>query len=465
MNQESFDVIVIGAGQGGGPLASAFAAGGRNTALIEKEHAGGTCVNEGCTPTKTMIASGRVAHLARRGADYGVNVGDVSIDMEVIRKRKRDIVDMFREGSKSSITGTEGLDYIEGLARFVGEKTIEVELNAGGTRLLQAETIVLNVGERPRPLGIDVPEQATILDSTTIMELGEVPEHLLIVGGGVIGLEFGQLFRRLGANVTIVHRGERMISREDTDVTSAVEEILREDGIALELNASPTSITMDGDRMIVHVEGDNGEAKQIRVSHVLAAAGRIPNTDTLNVDATGLELDDRGYVETDDRLETNVSGMYAIGDIRPGPKFTHISYDDYRILDANLIEDGQRSVRDRPIPYTVFIDPQLGRVGLSEQQAKQQGIPYKIAKAEMSNVARALETDETRGLMKALVHEENDQIIGAAILGIEGGELMSMIEIAMMGNLPYTALRDGVFAHPNLSEALNSLFGSLEGPE
>lgn len=465
MNRETFDVIVIGAGQGGGPLASAFATAGRKTALIEKEHAGGTCVNEGCTPTKTMIASGRVAYLARRGADYGVDVGEVSIDMETIRKRKRDMVEMFREGSKSSIIGTEGLDYIEGAARFVGDKTIEVELNDGGKRTLQAETIVLNVGERPRPLGIAVPDGATILDSTTVMELGEVPEHLLIVGGGVIGLEFGQLFRRLGAEVTIVHRSDRLINREDRDVTDAVEEIFQEDGIALELNMSPTSITMDGDQTVVTVEGKDGGTKEIRASHVLAAAGRIPNTDTLDAEATGLELDDRGYVETDDRLLTDVPGIYAIGDIRPGPKFTHISYDDYRIMSANLLEDGSRKVSDRPIPYTVFIDPQLGRVGLSEHQAQQQHVPYKIAKAGMSSVARALETDETRGLMKVLVHAETNQIIGAAILGIEGGELMSMIEIAMMGNLPYPALRDGVFAHPNLSEALNTVFGSVEEPD
>ena len=464
MTHESFDAIVIGSGQGGGPLASAFATAGRKTALIERKYAGGTCVNTGCTPTKTMIASGRIAHLARRADDYGIDTGEITVDMRVVRQRKRDIVEQFRSGSESRIRNTDGLEYIEGEARFTGDKTLVVTLNDGGTRSLRADTIVLDVGERPRPLDIDVPEGATILDSTSVMELDAVPEHLVIVGGGVIGLEFGQLFRRLGAGVTIVHRGERLIKREDEDITDAVEEILREDGISLELNSSPSSISMHGDKMTVAIERKDGSKVALRASHVLAAAGRMPNTDTLNAGATGLELDKRGYIETDDRLETNVPGVYALGDVRPGPKFTHISYDDYRILKANLIDGGRRSISDRQVPYTVFIDPQLGRVGLSETQARDEGIPYKVGKMPMSSVARALEVDETRGLMKVLVHAETEQILGTAVLGIEGGELMSMIEIAMMGKLPYTALRDGVFAHPNLSEALNNVFANLQDP-
>lgn len=464
MTDERFDTIVIGAGQGGGPLASAFASAGEKTALIERAYAGGTCVNYGCTPTKTMIASGRVAHLARRGADYGVNTGEIAIDMTKIRKRKRDMVERFREGSESSITNTKGLDYIEGVARFTGDKAVEIALNDGGTRTMQAETIVINVGERPRALDIDVPANATILDSTSVMELDEVPEHLVIVGGGVIGLEFGQLFRRLGAEVTIVHRSDRLMKQEDPDITDAIEQILREDGVTLELNTSPASITMDGGHMIMSIESNDGSRREIKGSHVLAAAGRRPNTDSLDVQATGLELDTRGYIDTNHRLETGIPGIYAIGDVRPGPKLTHISYDDYRIIKTNLVDRGDRSVSDRPTPYTIFIDPQLGRVGLSEQQAQQDDIPYRVGKLEMSRVARAREVDETRGLMKVLVHSETDQIIGAAVLGIEGGELMSMIEIAMMGNLPYTALRDGIFAHPNLSESLNTVFGSLTGP-
>lgn len=464
MAHESFDAIIIGSGQGGGPLAGAFAASGRRTALIEREHVGGTCINTGCTPTKTMIASGRVAWLARRAADYGVRTGEISIDMEVIRQRKRAIVEQFRSGSESRLRKTEGLELIEGQARFVGDRTIEVTMNAGGTRTLASETIVVNVGERPRPLEIDVPTDVTVHDSTSIMELDEVPGHLVVIGGGVIGLEFGQLFRRLGSDVTIVHRSGRLAGREDPDIADEIAGIFREDGIALELNASPVSIEREGDHLSIDIERRDGSAEKLRATHVLAAAGRMPNTDTLDVERTGLELDKRGYIETDDRLATRVPGIYAIGDVRPGPKFTHISYDDFRILKANLIDGGSRSVSDRQVPYTVFIDPQLGRVGMSEQQAREAGVPYRIAKMPMRSVARALETDESRGMMKILVHAETDRIIGAAVLGIEGGEVMSMIEIAMMGDLPYTALRDGVFAHPNLSEALNNVFGSLEDP-
>lgn len=461
MPQETVDVIVVGAGQGGGPLASAFAKAGRKTMLIERAHAGGTCVNTGCTPTKTMIASGRVAYLAQRAADYGVHVGDISIDMERVRKRKRDMVEMFREGSESGITSTEGLEYLEGEARFVDDMTLEVALNDGGSRTVTAGTIVLNVGERPRELGIDIPAGVTVLDSTSVMELAEAPDHLVVVGGGVIGVEFAQLFRRLGSGVTILQRGGKLLAREDPEISDAVATILTEDGITIEFDASVVALSRSGSGVDVAVERKDGFSFTVKGSHILAAAGRTPNTDSLNLAATGLKTDERGYLETDDRLQTDVAGIFAIGDIRPGPKFTHISYDDYRIIQANLIEDGNRSVNDRPVPYTVFMDPQLGRVGMSEQEAKEQGVPFRVAEIQMSSVARALETDETRGMMKAIVHAETRMILGAAVLGIEGGEVMSMIQIAMMGDLPYTRLREGVFAHPNLSEALNSLFGSF----
>lgn len=461
MSRETFDVIVIGAGQGGGPLAGAFANAGRKTVLIERAHAGGTCVNTGCTPTKTMIASGRVAYLARRAADYGIRVGDVSIDMERVRQRKRDMVEMFRDGSESGVTSTDGLEFLEGEARFSGDKTVAVSLNDGGVRTISAETIVLDVGERPRPLDIAVPDGVTVLDSTSVMELDEVPDHLVVVGGGVIGVEFAQLFRRLGAEVTILHRGRQLLGREDPDIAEEVATILRHDGISIELNASPKELARHGTGVKVVVGREDGSGFKVEASHVLAAAGRSPNTDSLNLKATQLTTDDRGYVETDEHLQTEVAGIYAIGDIRQGPKFTHISYDDFRIIKANLIDGGNRTVNDRQVPYTVFIDPQLGRVGLSEKEASEKGLPYRVAEMRMSAVARALETDETRGMIKAVVHPETEMILGAAVLGIEGGELMAMIQIAMMGDLPYTALRDGVFSHPNLSEALNNLFGSF----
>ncbi len=465
IQQERFDVIVIGAGQGGGPIASAFARAGRKTALIEREFAGGSCVNWGCTPTKTMVASGRAAHVARRAADYGVHTGDISIDMERIRQRKRDIVEMFRSGSRNGIESTERLTYIEGEARFTGVKTVTVALNAGGTRELRAETIVLDVGERFRRLDLEAPTGVILHNARSIMELDAVPEHLVVIGGGPVGLEFSQLFRRLGAEVTIVHRSGQLPSREDPDIAQAVAEILREDGIAIELNATPTGITRDGDDTVISIERRGGARRDdLRASHVLVAIGRRPNTDTLDVETTGLSRDDKGYIETNDRLETAVSKIYAIGDIRPGPKFTHIAYDDYRILKANLLDGGDRTVSDRLVAATTYMDPQLGRIGLSETEAREQNIPYLVGTMPMTSVARALETDETRGLMKVLVHAETDRILGAAVLGIEGGEIASMIQIAMMGNLPYTALRDGVFAHPTLAESLNNVFGNLGEP-
>ncbi len=454
---EQFDAIVIGSGQGGGPLATAFAEAGRTTALIEREHIGGTCVNEGCTPSKTMIASGRVAYLARRAADYGVHTGEITVDMPVVRKRKRDMVDSFRGGSEKTAFGTEGLTVLMGEGRFSGPKEISVTMNDGGSRTLAAETIVINVGERPAPPRIDGADAVTILNSTTVMELDAVPDHLLVIGGGYVGLEFGQLFRRLGAEVTIVHRGAHLLAREDEDIADAMRTILEEDGIRVLLDSSAKSVTGSDGALNVTVEGGDG-METIAASHILQAAGRIPNSDFLDLDVAGIETDKKGYIIVDDRLATSVPGIYGIGDVVPGPKFTHISYDDYRILKATLIDGESRSTADRIVPYTVFTDPQLGRVGLSEREARDQGRSIRVAQMPMARVARALEADEPRGVMKAIVDAGNGQILGAAILGLDGGEVMSMVQIAMMGKLPYTALRDAVFAHPNLSESLNNLF-------
>jgi len=457
---QQYDVIVIGAGQSGGPLSSAFQNSGKKTVLVESTHIGGTCVNEGCTPTKTMIASGRVAYLARRGADFGVETGPISIDMKKIRARKRKIVDEFRSGSESGVHDTKGLDYLNGQAAFSGPHDVIVTLHDGSTRRIAAPTIVINVGEHPAALPVEGADTVTVLNSTTVMELDVVPDHLLILGGGYIALEFGQLFRRLGAAVTIVERGHQLMGREDADVSSAVKDILQEDGVDVLLETNAVHIAPDGDGVALSVKGPDGE-KMLRGSHLLAAAGRVPNTKTLGLDAAGITVNEHGYIEVDDKLRTNVEGVYATGDVKGGPAFTHISYDDYRILKTNLIEGGDASIAGRLVPYTVFIDPQLGRVGLSEDQARASGKTFRVAKMAMNYVARALETDESRGFMKVIVDGEDDQILGATILGVEGGEVMSMIEIAMMGKLPYTALRDGIFAHPLLAEALNNLFTSL----
>lgn len=456
-----YDAIVIGAGQGGGPLASALANAGKKTALIEQEHAGGTCVNEGCTPTKTMVASARVAYLARRGADYGVQTGPISVDMTVVRQRKRAIVESFRSGSEKRIADTQGLDYLLGQARFNGSREIEVILNSGETRQLSAETIIINTGARPAQPDLPGVEQTPVLNSTSIMELDTVPEHLLIVGGGYVGLEFGQMFRRFGSRVTIIQRGAHLLSREDDDIADAVADILREDGIEVLLQATPRHVLRQANNQL-HLSVQTSEGERLLIgSHLLIAAGRTPNTDKLNAEATGITLDKRGFIPVNERMETGIAGIYAIGDVNGGPAFTHISYDDFRILRANLLEHGDATTHDRLVPYTVFIDPQLGRVGLSEREAREQGRTIRVAKMPMSYVARALETDESRGLMKAIVDAHSGQILGCAILGIEGGEIMSALQLAMMGKLPYTTLRDAVFAHPTLAESLNNLFSTL----
>jgi pyruvate/2-oxoglutarate dehydrogenase complex dihydrolipoamide dehydrogenase (E3) component len=457
-----YDAIVIGAGQSGGPLSTALARAGWKTALIEREHVGGTCVNEGCTPTKTMVASARVAYLARRGADYGVHNGPVTVEMTRVRQRKRDIVDSFRNGSQRRIESTEGVDLLMGEASFTGTKVVEVRLNNGEIRQLTANAIFLNTGDRPTKPAVDGLESISTLDSTSIMELDTVPEHLLVLGGGYVGLEFGQMFRRFGSQVTIVQRGAQLLAREDGDVAEEVAKILREDGIEILLEAAALHAEQGTSGKIQLTVGTPTAERTLTGSHLLVAAGRVPNTDGLNLAAIGVKTDKRGYIQVNEWLETNVPGIYALGDVKGGPAFTHISYDDFRIIRTNLLEGGNVTIKDRLVPYTIFIDPQLGRVGLSETEARAQGRNIKVAKMPMNYVARALEVDESRGFMKAVVDADTSQILGCAVLGIEGGEMMAMLEIAMMGKVPYTVLRDAIFAHPTLAESLNNLFSMLD---
>ncbi len=456
-NPTNYDAIVIGTGQGGKPLSIALARAGWKTAVIERLRVGGTCVNVGCTPTKTMVASARVAYLARRAADYGVHAGEVSVNMAEVRRRKESIVESFRNGGQRAIEDTENLDLLFGEASFTGPRSIDVKMNAGETRHLTADRIFINTGCRPADPRVEGLDQINALDSTSIMQLDELPGRLLILGGGYVGLEFGQMFRRFGSQVTIVQRGSQLLGREDQDVADEVAKIMREDGVDVLLNSEAARVE----------NGENGEVRltvrtpegerTLTGSHLLAAAGRVPNTETLNLSSAGIEIDNNGFIKVNDRLETTAPGIYALGDVKGGPQFTHISYDDYRIIKTNLIDGGDATIDDRFVPYTVFIDPQLGRVGLSESEARARGLNILVANMPMSHVARALEVSESRGFMKVVIDAGSNQIVGCAILGIEGGEIMSMIQIAMMGKVQYTVLKDAIFAHPTLAESLNNL--------
>lgn len=457
---DHYDAIIIGAGQSGGPLSTALAGAGMKTALIERAHVGGTCINEGCTPTKTMVASARIAYLAKRAVDYGVNTGNITIDMKKVRQRKRDIVESWRNSSQTKIEDADGVDLIFGEAKFAGKKTLSLKLNNGDTKELSAEKIFINAGARPITPPLQGLKSVPYLNSTSIMELDEVPDHLLILGGGYIGLEFGQMFRRFGSKVTIIQRGDQLLAREDADIAEEVYKILVDDGIDVSLDSEAVSVE-NKNGVTLKVRTQN-EEKEIHGSHILIAVGRRPNTDQLNLGAAGIETDKRGFIKVNEKLETSASGIYAMGDVKGGPAFTHISYDDYRILKSNLLENKSKTTTNRLVPYTVFMDPQLGRVGLSETEASEKGYNIRVARMPMSYVARALEVDETRGMMKAVVNADDDQILGCAILGIEGGEVMAILQMAMMGKVPYTKIRDGMFAHPTLAESLNNLFASIE---
>ncbi len=462
-NPENYKAIVIGTGQGGKPLAGSLARAGWKTAIIEREDkVGGTCVIKGCTPTKTMVASARVAHLARRAADYGVRTSSVAVDMVRVRERKRDIVDLFSGGGRRGLEKLEHLDLIFGHASFTGPNEIEVAPPDGSPRRLTAEKIFINTGLRPLIPDIPGLKDFPYLDSTSIMELDSVPEHLLVLGGGYVALEFGQMFRRFGSKVTILQRSGLLLSREDPDVAEEIANILGGEGIDVRLKTRATRFEKIGEGQIVAtVESAQGK-ETIRATQLLVAVGRVPNGDRLNLEAAGIRTDERGSIPVNERLETNVPGVYCMGDANGGPAFTHISYDDYRIIRDNLLEGANASTKGRFVPYTVFIDPELGRVGLTEKQAKSQGLDVRVAKLPMTRVARALESDETRGFMKALVDPKSQQILGCAILGVHGGEVMAVLQVAMMGKLPYTAIKEGTFAHPTLAESLNNLFMALD---
>lgn len=457
-----YDVIIIGTGQSGKPLALALGRAGWNVAVIEREHVGGTCINTGCTPTKTMVASARVAYMARRAGGYGVHTGPVSVDMGQVFDRKRRMVERFRNYGQNALQATANVELIFGEARLLDARRVEVKLNAGGVRELEGKRIVINTGGRPAVPPLPGITAISPLDSSSIMELQEVPSHLAVLGGGYIGLEFAQMFRRLGARVSIINRDARLIQREDADVSAEVEKILTEDGIEV-LNSAEVSALERGEQggVRVRLAAANGQ-RELEGSHLLLALGRVPNTERLNLAAAGVETDKSGAIKVNSGLETSVPGIFAIGDVKGGPAFTHISYDDFRILRENWLHGGRATTDGRPVPNCMFIDPQLATVGLNETEAKKRGLAYRVAKLPMTGVARALEMGETRGFMKALIDPASGRILGCTILGVEGGEIMSMLQIAMMGKLPYTAIKEGIFAHPTLAESLNNLFMTLD---
>ena len=461
MTDQQYDAIVIGTSQGGRFLPIELARAGQKVALIERDQLGGVCVNTGCTPTKTMVASARLAYQARRAAEYGVRLGPISVDLEAVRERKRAMVAGARENYASRLA-QNGLDLIEGEARFTGPQTVEIALTDGGMRQISAPTVIINAGTRPKPLEITGAADVPVLNSTSIMELDELPEHLIILGGGYIGLEFGQMFRRFGSEVTIVQTAPRLMMIEDEDVSDEVAAVLRDDGITILTSSTPVRVERaDGGHLRLTVRTEDGE-RQLEGSHLLSAIGRIPNTESLNLEKAGIRLDGNGFIEVDEYLETSVPGVYATGDVKGGPAFTHLSYDDYRILRANLIKHEKASIRGRIVPYTMFIDPQLGRVGVTEREATAQGRAIRVAKLPMGAVVRAIETGETRGFMKVIVDAASGQILGCAVLGSEGGEIMTIIQVAMLGKLSYTDMADAIFTHPLFAEGLNTLFEMFE---
>jgi pyruvate/2-oxoglutarate dehydrogenase complex dihydrolipoamide dehydrogenase (E3) component len=460
MKSQHYDSIVIGAGQGGS-LAKHLAQAGRKTALIERRLLGGSCINWGCTPTKTMIASARIAHLVRRAADFGIQTSQLDIDLHQIRQRKRDIVFDFRGEYKKSVEPIKNLDIICGEAHFSGGKTLQVELQNGETQQLQAEEIIVATGACPAIPSISGLDESGYLTSESLMEIDKIPEHLIILGGGYIAVEFAQMFRRFGAQVTIIERGEQLLAKEDIDVASALAEILQDEGIDILLNCEASQISQGTKVLSVTADSKNGE-RTIKGTHLLLAAGQTPNTKSLHLEQAGIETDKKSYIRVNDSLETNVPGIYAMGDVKGGPQFTHIAYDDTRILCGNLLDSNSQTIKDRIIPYVVFTDPQLGRVGMTEKSAREAGHKIRVAKLPLSETARALETGETKGFLKAIVDDDNDQILGGAILSAEGGEVMAVLQMAMQAKLPYTALRDGIFAHPTQVESFNNLFLKMD---
>ncbi|MBL8799493.1 MAG: mercuric reductase [Planctomycetia bacterium] len=457
---EHFEYAIIGGGKGGKTLAGDLASHGHQTVMVERGMIGGTCINVGCIPTKTLVRGAKAADLARHAADFGIRADFHGVDPIALRNHKRSVVAGMVKINRTKFEQS-GMTLLIGSARFTGPRTVEVKLDNGEVRTLSAERVFINTGTRPSSPPLPGLAEAQPLTNESLLELDRVPEHLLVLGAGYIGVEFAQMYRRFGSRVTMIDRGARFLPREDADVAEQVLAILKEEGVEVLQSAEPLRVAgRSGQSVQLEIRTPSGQ-RTIEGSDLLAAMGRSPNTEELNLSAAGVQTDSRGFVKVNERLETSAANVWALGDVNGGPQFTHISLDDYRIVKANLA-GGHRSTRDRLVPYTLFIDPELGRVGLTEEQARAQGRPIKVARLPAAAVARARTMNEMRGLLKAVVDASTDRILGAAILAPEGGEVMSVIQIAMQAGLPYTALRDSIYAHPTMSEGLNDLFARVE---
>jgi pyruvate/2-oxoglutarate dehydrogenase complex dihydrolipoamide dehydrogenase (E3) component len=459
-----YDAILVGSGQAATPLARKLAAAGRKTALIERQWVGGTCINVGCTPTKTMIASGRVANLVKRSADFGIRTSGFDVDVETFLRRKNSVVLAFREGDTKSLLSAPNLDLIFGIAVFTGPKEITVTKEDGSSETLTADQIFLNTGALPIIPDIPGLEDVPYLTSTSILDLPVIPAHLAIIGGSYVSLEFGQLYRRLGSEVTIIENNDKFLHKEDDDIAAAIRSILEEDGIRILIGTNVKAVTPQGGiRIDLERSSSQGTTSGLAVtaSHLLVATGRRPDTDGLNTAAAGIRLDEHGNVVVNSRLETNVPGIFALGDVKGGPAFTHVSWNDHLIVYKNLIENANLSTEGRILVYCLFTDPELGRVGLTENEARAKGLNIKVATMPAGHVARAYENGETRGLLKVIVNADDRKILGAAMLVSGGGELMSIVQMAMTGGLTCDTVRDGMYAHPTFAESLNNLFAKL----
>lgn len=464
MNTEYYDDIIVGGGKAGKTLAPALVADGRKTALVERSlnMIGGGCINVACIPTKTMVTSANVAHTVRNSAIYGVNVNSPTVDLAAVIRRKRAVVQSARTMNLHNLETALGNDLIIGTGQFVAPKTIEVTTAEGKTRQLTAERLFINTGTNPLIPSVPGLEEAGFLTSESIMELEQLPDHLIVLGTGYIGLEFAQMFRRFGSRVTLIGQSEQILSQQDSDIAIAVQTLLERDGIEFLLKSKVLRVDHTGNEIILQIQ-IAGREISLQGSHLLVAVGRAPTTDSLNLAAAGVATDARGFILVNDRLETNVPGIWALGDINGGAQYTHISLDDYRIIKANLIDGDNRSTHNRPVPSCLFIDPELAHIGLTETAARQQGYAIRVAKLDASEVPRAKTSGQTEGLLKAIVDTQTGQILGCTLFCHAAGEMISTVQMVMQAQMPYTVLRDGVLTHPTMTEGLNLLFAKRSG--